>query len=187
MHKLHTIILVFCAVVLLSGCESARKAFSGEKTAPDEFAVFSRPPLTLPPKYKLRPPKPGATIQRGNVTSVIAKRAILNNSIKTHPQKLPPKGSPGIIALLRNTGALNATSDIRATINAETSILSNLDRDFVDELIFWIDEGTAGSTVIDARKEQKRIQDTQALGKSITEGKTPDVLIQRKRKGLLDF
>ena len=120
-------------------------------------------------------------------TSVIAKRAILKQAIKTQPQKLPVKGSPGMVALLRNTGGLNATSDIRATLNAETSILSNHDQNFVDNLLFWLDEGEAGSTVVDAKKEQKRIQNTQALGKSITEGKTPDVLIQRKRKGLLDF
>ena len=38
-----------------------------------------------------------------------------------------------------------------------------------------------------AKKEQKRIQNAKALGKPITEGKTPDVIIQRSRKGFLDF
>jgi hypothetical protein len=187
MRRLHTFILFYCSVFLLFGCESTRKAFSGDKTAPDEFAVFSRPPLTLPPQYKLRPPRPAETIQRDDATSIIAKRAILNKAIETNSSKLPIEGSPGMIALLRRTGGLNATSDIRATINSETSILSNQDKRFVDKLIFWIDEGKAGSTIVDAKKEQQRIQNTQALGKPITQGKSPDVTIERRRKGILDF
>jgi hypothetical protein len=107
--------------------------------------------------------------------------------VKTSIQQPPPKGSPGIIALLRNTGGLTATSDIRATINEESSILSNQDQRFVDKLIFWVDDKEAGGTVVDARKEQKRIQRTQALGQPITEGETPGVTIKRGRKGLLDF
>jgi len=175
------------AVALLSGCESARKAFSSDKTAPDEFAVFSRPPLSLPPQYKLRPPKPGKTFLRGEDTSIIAKRAVLGQAVKRQVPPLPAQGSPGVIALLRETGGLNATSDIRATINEETSILSTQDQRFVDKLIFWVDEKEEGGTVVDARKEQKRIQETQALGKPITEGKTPEVKIKRGTKGLLNF
>lgn len=187
MQKTPAFLCLACAAVLLSGCESARKAFSADKTAPDEFAVFSRPPLSLPPHYKLRPPKPGATVVRGDAASTLAKRAVLNQAVKTPTSQEPPKGSPGLIALLRNTGGLNASSDIRATINEESSILSNQDQRFVDKLIFWVDDKEDGGTVVDAKKEQKRIQKTQALGKPITEGETPDVKIERGRKGILDF
>jgi hypothetical protein len=187
MRILNKIILLACVVVLLPSCESTRKAFSGDKSAPDEFAVFSRPPLTLPPQYKLRPPKPGVTIKRGDLTSAIAKRAMLNKESKIQSQKSTTNESPGMIALLRNTGGLNANSDTREMLNAETSILSNEDKRFVDKLIFWVDEGKAGNTIVNATKEQKRIQKTQALGKPITEGKTPDVKIERTRKGILDF
>ncbi len=187
MQKIPAFLRLACAAALLTGCESARKAFSADKTAPDEFAVFSRPPLSLPPQYKLRPPKPGATFQRGEATSTIAKRAVLSQAVKTPAQRLPQKGSPGVIALLRNTGGLNANSNIRTTINEESSILSSQDQRFVDKLIFWVDDKEDGGTVVDAKKEQKRIQKTQALGKPITEGETPDVKIKRGRKGLLDF
>ena len=112
---------------------------------------------------------------------------MLNKNSKTNSEQTIPKGSPGVIALLRKTGGLKANSNIRKTINAETSILSNEDQRFVDKLIFWTDEGEAGSTIVNADKEQKRIQNTQALGKPITEGKTPDVIIERSRKGILDF
>ncbi len=186
MKKISTFLCVVGAVALLSGCESARKAFSGEKTAPDEFAVYSRPPLSLPPEYKLRPPKPGEEFKRGDSSVAMAKQAIIGQAVSRRP---PPKveGSPGVLALLRETGGLTATSDIRATINEEASILRSKDQAFVDKLIFWVDKKPEGGTIVDAGKERKRIQRNQALGKPITEGETPEIKVKRKRKGLLNF
>ncbi len=175
------------AVALLSACESARKAFSGDKSAPDEFAVYSRPPLSLPPEYKLRPPKPGAKFQRGDSTAALAKQAIIGQTVN---RRSPPKvieGSPGVLALLRETGGLTATPGIRATINEEAAIFSSQDQAFVDKLIFWVDESPEGGTIVDAKKEQKRIQRNQALGKPITEGESPEIKVKRARKGLLNF
>ncbi|MBC8337655.1 MAG: DUF3035 domain-containing protein [Alphaproteobacteria bacterium] len=187
MRKTSVYLCLVGAAALLSGCESARKAFSADKTAPDEFAVFSRPPLSLPPEYKLRPPAQGETLKRGDDAKTLARRAVLSQAVRTSAPQVPPKGSPGTIALLRETGGLNAAPDIRTTINEETSILSNQDQRFVDKLIFWVDEKDDGGTIVDAKKEAKRIQENQALGKPITEGETPEVKIKRGRKGLLDF
>jgi hypothetical protein len=39
----------------LSGCDSAREVFGYNKQAPDEFQVYARAPLSLPPDYNLRP------------------------------------------------------------------------------------------------------------------------------------
>ncbi|MBR82941.1 MAG: beta-barrel assembly machine subunit BamF, partial [Magnetovibrio sp.] len=51
---------VLAALTLFSeflvGCDSVRKSFGGGKNAPDEFVVYKRPPLSLPPEYGLRPP-----------------------------------------------------------------------------------------------------------------------------------
>ncbi len=186
MKKTSTFLCMVGAVALLSACESARKVFSGDKNSPDEFAVYSRPPLSMPPEYKLRPPKPGEKFQRGDSSATIAKQAIVSRAINRRP--LPKvEGSPGVIALLRETGGLTATSDIRATINEEASILSSQDQAFVDKLIFWVDEVPESSTIVDAKKEQKRIQKNQALGKSITEGESPEIKVKRGRKGLLNF
>ena len=186
MKKTSTFLCMVGAVELLSACESARKVFSGDKNAPDEFAVYSRPPLSLPPEYKLRPPKPGEKFQRGDSSVTVAKQAIVGQALN---RRRPPKveGSPGIMALLRETGGLTATPDIRATINEEASILSTQDQAFVDKLIFWVDERPEGSTIVDAKKEQKRIQKNQALGKPITEGQSPEIKVKRERKGLLNF
>ncbi len=44
----------------LSGCSSLRQAIGMDQAGPDEFAVESRAPLTIPPEFDLRPPQPGA-------------------------------------------------------------------------------------------------------------------------------
>ena len=40
--------------------EDLKSTFGLNKRAPDEFAVPTRAPLSLPPDYSLRPPEPGA-------------------------------------------------------------------------------------------------------------------------------
>ena len=187
MKKTTTLLSLAVAVALLSACESARKAFGVEKTSPDEFAVYSRPPLSLPPDYRLRPPAPGSSRPQGESTKYMAKQAILGNTVQTGKTPKPVEGSIGIQALLRDTGGMAASSDIREIINSETSIISKQDQALVDKLIFWVDEKPYQGTVVNAEKEQKRIREAQALGEPVTEGKTPEIKRKRERKGLLNF
>jgi hypothetical protein len=46
--------------LLLPGCSDFARAVGIERVSPDEFAVESRAPLTIPPEFELRPPQPGA-------------------------------------------------------------------------------------------------------------------------------
>ena len=46
--------------LLLGGCNNWKQTLGIEPVSPDEFAVESRAPLTIPPDYNLRPPEPGA-------------------------------------------------------------------------------------------------------------------------------
>lgn len=187
MKKTTAVFCLFAAAALLAGCESARKAFGTTHSGPDEFAVYSRPPLSLPPDYKLRPPTPGVRRPQGFSAKNMAEKAMLRNTVKTARGRRPVKGSVGIQALLRDTGGIDATPNIRDIINQETSIYSVEDQRFVDKLIFWVDDKPFLGTVVDAEKERKRIQEAQALGKPINEGKTPEIKRKPSRKGLLDF
>ena len=45
--------LLATVVVVLTACESAKKVISRSKDAPDEFVVYQRPPLSLPPEFSL--------------------------------------------------------------------------------------------------------------------------------------
>jgi hypothetical protein len=47
-------------VGLLTGCSDFKQIIGLDPTMPDEFAVESRAPLTIPPDFNLRPPEPGA-------------------------------------------------------------------------------------------------------------------------------
>ena len=58
--KFNLLFIVLTIVSLLSGCEKAKQALGQTKEAPDEFAVFQRAPLSLPPDYALKPPRPGS-------------------------------------------------------------------------------------------------------------------------------
>lgn len=58
----NAVLAVAClsAILVLGGCTNLRQALGMDRTGPDEFAVESRAPLTIPPDYDLRPPQPGA-------------------------------------------------------------------------------------------------------------------------------
>ena len=62
--------------LLLSGCGSFKRDIGLEPTAPDEFAVESRAPLTIPPDFNLRPPQPGAPRPQEVSASEKARKAI---------------------------------------------------------------------------------------------------------------
>ena len=47
------------AAVAISGCSGIKDDLGLAKRAPDEFAVVKRPPLSMPPDFALRPPRPG--------------------------------------------------------------------------------------------------------------------------------
>jgi hypothetical protein len=53
-------ILSLVGTVLVAGCTDFKRAIGIEPGMPDEFAVESRAPLTIPPDFDLRPPTPGA-------------------------------------------------------------------------------------------------------------------------------
>ena len=47
-----------------------------DRVGPDEFAVESRAPLTIPPDFDLRPPSPGAPRPQEKASNQQAKQAI---------------------------------------------------------------------------------------------------------------
>ena len=190
MRKKSLIPLVAIAAATLSGCESAQKAFGGKKSSPDEFVVYSRPPLSQPPDYSLRPPTPGTARPQTNTTSDMARDALLGTSNSTEKRKASEKQkatTPGLQALMKQTGATSADPGIRKLINEETTILAEEDERFIDSVIFWVDDKPFEGSVVDPEKEQKRIREAQALGKPVTEGKTEHVRRKRAKKGLLEF
>ena len=100
MKKMSPILLVVIAALSLSACSDVRKAMTQTKAAPDEFAVYTRAPLTVPPDYGQRPPSQGdaqAVPAQANPQET-AKRVLLRNaSAKVTPIQA---ATPGTTELL---------------------------------------------------------------------------------------
>ena len=168
----------------LGGCDQARQALGYDKSSPDEFKVVRQAPLSLPPDYELRPPRPGEKRPQAESQRDTAKRALLGsgNGGGDSDAEGPRDLSPGGRALLERAGAVDADSDIRRTVDRETASAEADTTFFTERLMFWEDRETG--EVVDAEKESRRLQENQALGKSVTEGDTPT--IKRKPKALLE-
>src|SRR3989440_13089321 len=68
--------LCLAASSLVAGCSDFKKTIGLEPTLPDEFAVESRAPLTIPPDFELRPPAPGAARPQEVTAAERARKAI---------------------------------------------------------------------------------------------------------------
>ena len=188
MRRLISVFVLTALVGVLSACESAKQIVANKKNAPDEFTVYERPPLSLPPEFALRPPAPGSGRPQSITPTDQARAALLQRqaSVNTKPVS-DPTLSDGLNALMQKTGAAQADPSIREVVNAETTLLSKEDQRLADKMIFWVDDKPFEGTVVDAEKEQQRIRENQALGQPITEGETPQVKKKRGSKGIFEF
>lgn len=172
----------------LGGCEDARKSLIQDKKAPDEFAVYSRAPLTVPPEFGLRPPRPGAPRPGGKDPSGVAYQAVTGSQPppagRTQPQPETFAGTAGELALLRNANALQTDPMIRETVNQESSVLAEESLSVTERLLFSQKAASTLGSVVDPEKEAKRLKENQALGKPLNEGDVPT--IRRKKYGLLE-
>lgn len=182
--------VVALAAMALSGCENAKRVLGQTKEPPDEFTVYSRAPLSLPPDYTLRPPAPGSERPQAVNPRDRARDAILTASGKPAPKPSPNRNSMssdgasrGEIAILHRTGALNADSEIRGVVDRESAFLAEEQKTITDRIIFW-GVPTASGAAVDAVAEAKRLREARALGKPLNEGTVP--VIKRRQKGLLE-
>ena len=157
--------------LLLVGCGADTGKILGlEKKAPDEFTVFTRAPLSLPPDYGLRPPNPDAKRDQDTAPRDEAKNVLLGK--KTVTKADLANKTPGDVALLTKAGALDANPQIRRVVDDESAVLAVESDGFVDNLLFWQKQDPPG-TIIDATAEAQRIQENEGLGRDVTEGDTP--------------
>lgn len=191
------IVLLMVAAMTLAACgDSTKRALGLQRSAPDEFAVAPRAPLSQPPDYKLRPPRPGAE----DLTTVSAReqarqavfrgdddertvRGTTGPAAQPAPRTDVVRSTAGESAFLSRAGALETDPLVRSQIDRESSILAEENQNFVRKLLGLkqdpIDEE------VDAESEARRLRENQALGISPAEGETPT--ISRTRNGLFDI
>lgn len=169
--------LLLGCLIVLAGCDSNNltRTFGLTRDAPDEFTVTTRAPLSMPPEYNLRPPRPGATRPQEQTERQQAEESLV-------PQLAlgAPRGtvSPGQEALISQAGPA-APSDIRRRVDQDARYAS-ADDGFVDKLLYWRKPDTR-QTEVDPQKESQRLRQNAALGEAPDTGETP--IIQAHKKG----
>ncbi|HET6306122.1 MAG TPA: DUF3035 domain-containing protein [Rhodopila sp.] len=170
-------LLVGSCLILVSGCSGDKLArtFGLTRDAPDEYTVTTRAPLSMPPDYALRPPRPGAPRPQEQSERQQAEETLSPQTALNAPQG---SMSAGQAALLEQTGP-TAPSDIRAKVDHDASEAS-ADDSFVDKVLYWRKPNTQDAQV-DAPAEAQRLRRDAALGQPPNVGDTP--IIQQKKQG----
>jgi hypothetical protein len=178
-HRLTAAALGTGCLVLLSGCDTGglSRTFGISRDAPDEFTVTTRAPLSMPPDFSLRPPRPGATRPQEQSVQRQAEETLVPQVALGTPQVT---STPGEQALLEQAGP-QVPNSIRQQVNQDASLDSN-DPGFVDKLLFWKKQQPE-TVMVDPQREAQRIRQNAALGDNPDNGETP--IIQPKRKGWL--
>ncbi len=171
-------VLLGASVLLLGGCsgDALSRTFGLTRDAPDEYTVTTRAPLSMPPDYNLRPPRPGAArpqeqSEREQAAEALVPQLALGGA---------PQGnvSPGQEALLEQTGPA-APADIRTRVDRDAN-RDNADTSFIDKVLYWR-KPNVQHVQVDAQKESQRLRENAALGEAPDVGNTP--IIQQKKEG----
>ena len=178
-----SVVVLMIGTLLVGACDGAREAIGIGKQAPDEFAVVTRLPLSIPPDFGLRPPRPGADRPQEATVTDSARDLIIKTADPKASNRSVSTESPGESAILSKAGAINPDPNIRREINRESSILATENDSFADRLIFWQGQPEPG-TIVDAKAETKRLRENAAIGDAPTKGRTPKIV--RKPKGWLE-
>jgi len=166
---------------LLSGCSSNQlsRTFGLTRDAPDEFTVTTRAPLSMPPDFSLRPPRPGAPRPQEQSEREQAQEALVPDLALNQPQA---SASAGQEALMAQTGP-SAPADIRSKVDQDTRYAA-ADESFVDKILYWRKPNTQ-EVQVDPQKESQRLRQNAALGQAPDVGDTP--IINQKPKGWLSW
>jgi hypothetical protein len=179
--RLPASLLLTAATLTLAACgdtSGLSRTFGLTRDAPDEFMVTTRAPLSMPPDFSLRPPRPGAPRPMEQSERSQAEEALAPQIALGAPQV---GESAGQAALVQSAGPA-VPNDIRRRVD-EDARSQQANNGFVDRLLFWRKSDPQG-IVVDPQKESRRLRENSALGQNPDSGDTP--IIQPRKKGWLE-
>jgi hypothetical protein len=167
-----TLLAVVAAAASASGCASIGNALGGGKVSPDEFRVVSQAPLTLPPDYSLRPPRPGEARPQELQPTEEARQALFG-------QDVGATASAGERQLVGDAHADATDPNIRDTVDFEAQGIVRRNEGFVNRLLAFGGSPSA-SAPLDPQAEQERLADEDSIRRATGGGQ---VIIQRDSGG----
>ncbi|MCA8886445.1 MAG: DUF3035 domain-containing protein, partial [Hyphomonadaceae bacterium] len=155
MSKPIALVAILAAATAATGCSSMSRAIGASRSAPDEFRVMTHAPLTLPPDYNLRPPRPGEARPGESDPSTEARAALFGDNVGQ-------SASQGERAFVTAAGAATADDNIRDQIDYESQGVVRRNEGFVDRLLAFGGSGAAASP-LDPRTEEQRLADDESI------------------------
>jgi hypothetical protein len=205
MVKITTIITALLALTALGACTGSevRQSMGMKRNNPDEFQVVSRPPLSVPPVYFLRPPSDegvGMTPADSRAEALVFEGKELpayqlpdHDGMQRAETAVPEVRSSALDSeaesvLLRNAGATQANPQIRDLLKEDNTVYVEVQEEkkgFMYKLKNGLIPSAEGEDpVVDAAGEQQRIRRNQQEQRSITIGETP--VLDPKQESVLD-
>jgi hypothetical protein len=163
------------ACMLLSACSggTVKQTLGLDRSAPDEFRVVSRPPLSVPPEFNLRPPSATDSGPASPPASLQAQSLVTGKNINSDTISEAAK-TTGEAAFLKNAGADKADASVREKLVEER--ISRQQQ--VEEAPWWdimAKKPEKADPMVNAQGEKERIEKNKEANKPITEGDTPEV------------
>lgn len=172
MTKPITALAILAAATAVSGCSTLSNMVGGGKSAPDEFRVVTRAPLTLPPDYSLRPPRPGDPRPQELEPDAEARTALFGEDTAT-------EATPGERALVAGAGAQVVDPTVREQVDFEGQSIVHRSSSFADR-IFSFRGSADANTPLDGEAEQARLAELESARRATGGGQ---VTIQRNAPG----
>ncbi|MGE0224704.1 MAG: DUF3035 domain-containing protein [Acetobacteraceae bacterium] len=179
-HVPWSLLLAVGLATTTAGCGSSNlsRTFGLTRDAPDEFTVTTQAPLSMPPDFNLRPPRPGVPRPQQTSESRQAEEALVPQMALTGPVQGP--ATAGQAALVQAAGP-PAPANIRRQVDMDAK-LAQADESFLDKVLYWRKPETQ-NVMVDPTKESQRLRQNAALGESPTVGET--ATIKPKNRGIL--
>ena len=173
MTKPIAVMAILVAASAASGCSSLSQAIGATRAAPDEFRVVTQAPLTLPPDYNLRPPRPGEPRPSELQPTEEARTALFGETTGA-------SASQGERQLVSGAGATAADPAIRDTIDFESQGVVRRNEGFVNSLLAFRGSGEAPATPLNAEEEAARLANEDSIRRATGGGQ---IVIERDRGG----
>jgi len=163
MNKPIALVALLTAAAAASGCSTIQRSMGAGKVVPDEFRVVTSAPLTLPPEYSLRPPRPGEPRPQELEPSAEARSALFG-------QDTGANATAGERSFVSAAGAEAVDPNIRDTVDYEGQSIVRRNEAFADRVNQY-------GTPADQTDEARRLEEEEAIRRATGGG---DITIRRQ-------